>query len=316
MLHTQFIQKLEKNYDSVFNYTGGQPNLRMVTSLAAQYTYVNRDYSGLEHQAMMDRMISGESMFSIFHTYRGNSDVLYKIAAHLLLRGNAEELVFELKKKDAILAECGFRSSPYRLVGAFFVKDTAHGVRAKKLYDEMHKLQPVLTRKSDFPLAVVLTLNNNDGIALRAETINRYFHKLLELGFGAGDTLQTLAQILTIFDVRYNEELVHCVTQLKRELVNRGVQVKTIHYPYIGMLALTNTNLQLVEETIELEKQLQQSKATKTVEELALVMAIQHVVRNYQNKQSALDPTNATNWLELFQFSEFFLYISVDVVNG
>ena len=315
-MHTQFIQKLEKNYDNVFNYTGGQPGLRMVTSLAAQYTYVDRTYSGLEHQAMMDRMTSGESMFSIFHTYSGNSNLLYKIAAHLLLRGNAEEHVIDLKKKDAILAECGFRPSPYRIVSAFFVKDTAHGVRAKRLYDEMNKFHPILTKKSDFPLAILLTANNDDSIALRAETMNRYFQKLRELGFRLGDALQTLTQILTVFDVHYNEELAHYVAQLKTELENRGVSVKRVHYPYIGMLALTATKLELIEEIVKLEKQLQHSKATKGVRELALVLAIQKLVRDYQAVQHAVDSTTFTGWLELFQFSDFFLYISIDIANG
>ena len=315
-MHTQFIQSLEKNYDNVFNYTGGQPSLRMVTSLAAQYTYVNRTYSGLEHQAMMDRMTSGESMFSIFHTYRGNSNLLYKIAAHLLLRGNVEEHVIELKKKDEILAECSFRSSPYRLVSAFFVKDTAHGVRAKKLYDEMNKFHPILTRKSDFPFAILLTANNDDSIALRAETMNRYFHKLRELGFSLGDALQTLTQILALFDVHYNEELAYYVAQLKTELENRGVHVKRVHYPYIGMLALTATKLQLIEEIVKLEKQLQHSKVTRGVRELALVLAIQYLVRDYQDAQHAVNSTTFTSWLELFQFSDFFLYLSFDIANG
>ena len=92
MLHTQFIQKLEKNYDNVFNYTGGNPSLRMVTSLAAQYTYVNRTYSGLEHQAMMDRIKSNESMFSIFHKYSGNSNLLYKITSGLVFNLSIETL--------------------------------------------------------------------------------------------------------------------------------------------------------------------------------------------------------------------------------
>lgn len=315
-MHTQFIQKLEKNYDYVFNYTGGQSGLRLVTSLAAQYTYVNRSYSGLEHQAMMDRMISDEPIFSVFHTYKGHHNLLCKIAAHLLLIGNVEEHVAELKKKDTILAECGFRTSPYRLVSAFFVKDTAHGIRAKKLYDEMNKFHPILTRKSDFPFAILLTANNDDSIALRAETMNRYFHKLRELGFSLGDALQTLTQILTLFDVHYNEELALYVAQLKTELENRGVHVKRVHYPYIGMLALTATKLQLIEEIVELEKQLQHSKATKGARELALVLAIQYLVRDYQDAQHAVHSTTSTGWLELFQFSDFFLYISFDIASG
>lgn len=55
--------------------------------------------------------------------------------------------------------------------------------------------------------------------------------------------LQTLTQILTFFDVHYNEELALYVAQLKTELENRGVHVKRVHYPYISMLALTATKL-------------------------------------------------------------------------
>ena len=292
------------------------PSLRMVTSLAAQYAYIDRTYSGLEHQAMMERMTSGESIFSIFHTYSGNSNLLYKIATHLLLRRNVEECVIDLKKNDTILAECGFRPSPYRLVSAFFVKDTAHGVRAKKLYDEMNKFHPILTRKSDFPCAILLTANNDGSIVLRAETMNRYFHRLRELGFSLGDALQTLTQILTLFDVHYNEELAHYVALLKTELENRGVHVKRVHYPYIGMLALTATKLQLIEEIVKLEKQLQHSKATKGVRELALVLAIQYLVRDYQDAQHVVNSITFTSWLELFQFSDFFLYLSFDIANG
>ena len=49
------------------------------------------------------------------------------------------------------------------------------------------------------------------------------------------------------------------------------------------MLALTATKLQLIEEIVKLEKQLQHSKATKGVRELALVLAIQYLVRDYQD---------------------------------
>ena len=104
--------------------------------------------------------------------------------------------------------------------------------------------------------------------------------------------------------------------QLKIELENRGVHVKRVHYPYIGMLALTATKLQLIEEIVKLEKQLQHSKATKGVRELALVLAIQYLVRDYQDAQHAVNSTTFTSWLELFQFSEFFLYISFDIANG
>lgn len=96
---TQFIQMLEENYTQVFNYTGGHPDLRIVASLAAQYTYAGRIYSGVEHQAVMDKMISGKAPFCVFRPCSRNIGLLYKVAASLLLQGNIEERCFASRRE-------------------------------------------------------------------------------------------------------------------------------------------------------------------------------------------------------------------------
>lgn len=63
----------------------------------------------------------------------------------------------------------------------------------------MNKFHPILTRKSDFPFAILLTANNDDSISLRAETMNRYFHKLRELGFSLGDALTNFNTNFNVF---------------------------------------------------------------------------------------------------------------------
>ncbi|MFF5996358.1 DUF4003 family protein [Lysinibacillus sp. KU-BSD001] len=314
-MYTHFIQKLETNYDKVFNYTGGQPDLQIVISLAAQYTYAGRTYSGLEHQAIIDQLACNESI-NVFSTYGSDIRLQYKIAADLVLKGNVKEHLAQLNKNDRLLAECGFSRSLYRMVSAFFVKDVAHGMRAKKLYDEMNKYHPMLTRKSDFPFAILLTANNTESASAHAQTMNHYFKSLRERGFKLSDALQSLTQILMFFDVHEHKELVDYVAQLKIEFEHRGVQVKKIHYPFIGLLALTATDLQLVEEIVKLEQQLRSSRVTNGVKELGLIIAIQKLVFDYAEVQQAIHTTQMTSWADLLQFSDGLLYFSFHFIDG
>lgn len=313
---TQFIQMLEQNYTKVFNYTGGHPDLRIVASLAAQYTYAGRTYSGVEHQTVMDKMTSGEPKFRVFRPCSNNMGLLYKVAANLVLQGNMEENTKVVEERDTLLGERGFVRSPYRVISSFFVKDKAHADRAKRLYDEMNKHHPILTRKSDFPLAVLVTAAEDDSIVLRAQTMHDYFSALRTSGYKAGDSLQTLTQILTLYDAHFHKELADYVTQLKIELENKGIHIKRLHYPFIGILALAAADVQVVEEIVILEGQLRKTKALKAVKELALIIAIQKLVRDYGDVQEVIDPPRFAIWQEVIGLGDFFLYLPTGVADG
>jgi hypothetical protein len=313
---TQFIQLLESNYTKVFNYTGGHPDLRIVASLAAQYTYVGRTYSGVEHQAVMDKMTSGDLQFHVFRPCSKNIGLLYRVAANLLLQGNIEEGAFKVEEGDALLGESGFSRSPYRVISSFLVKDKAHAERAKGLYDEMNKHHPILTRKSDFPLAVLLTAADEDNIVLRAQTMHDYFDVLRTKGFKAGDSLQTLTQILSLYDAHFHKELSEYVVQLKIELENRGIDIKRLHYPFIGILALAAADLQVVEKIVLFEEQLLKKKALKAVKELALIIAIQKLIRDNNEAQKIIEPPRFTIWQEVLELGDFFLYLPAGAADG
>lgn len=312
---TEFIQMLERNYMKVFNYTGGHPDLRIVASLAAQYTYTGRTYSGVEHQAVMDQMTSGEPPFRVFRPCTNNTGLLYKVAANLLLQGNIEEYALEVEEKDALLDAYGFARSPYRVISSFLVKDKAHADRAKRLFEEMNKHHPILTRKSDFPLAVLVTAAEDNNIALRAQTMYDYFGALRAQKFKAGDSLQTLTQLLTLYDAHFHTELVEYVVQLKIELENRGIHIKRLHYPFIGILTLAAADLQVVEEVVKFEEQLRKTKALKAVKELALVIAIQKIMRD-EDVQKIMDFPRLTIWQDVLELGDFFLYLPTGVTEG
>lgn len=312
-MHTQFITALEANYERVFNYTGGHPDLRIVALIAAQYTFAGKIYSGVTQQKIIDEMREADGLASLRSF--GNSTMLsYKMACYFDFNDRPfQEQVGELEKKEEILAQCGFKKSPYRTASALFIEDTAHGVRAKKLYDAMHKQHPILTRTSDFPLAVLLTLKNEGNIELRAQTMKQYFISLREKGFKMSDFLQALTQLLTLFDVNYREELVHYVVKLQTVLQEQGVKIKRMHYPYIGLLALTATDMEMIKAVTKLEQQLRETKALKQAKELALVFAIQKLVQDYVEAQDAVLTTQFAHWSDLFQFGDFFLYLDPNV---
>ena len=315
-MHAQFIQMLERNYTNVFNYTGGQPSLRLVASLAAQYTFADRMYSGVEHQAVMDRIESKDPLFRVFRPCRKNIGLYYKVAAYLALQGSMEECALKVEEKDALLGEHGFARSPYRVVSTFFLNDKVHAGRAKRLYDEMNKLHPILTRKSDIPLTVLVAASGDENIPLRARTMHDYFEALRKRGFKAGDSLQTLAQILTMYDIHFHMELAEYVIQLKIELENKGIHIKKLHYPFIGILALSAADVQVVGEVAFLEGLLRETTALRRVKELALIVAIQKLVRDYTEIQEAIDTTSAIHWEEIFEMGEFFLSFPSGIPDG
>ena len=312
---TEFIQLLERNYMKVFNYTGGHPDLWIVASLATQYTYTGRTYSGVEHQAVIDQMMSGEPPFRVFRPCTNNTGLLYKVAANLLLQRNIEEYALEVEEKDALLGAYGFARSPYRVISSFLVKDKAHADRAKRLFDEMNKLHPILTRKSDFPLAVLVTATGDDNIALRAQTMHDYFGALRTRKFKTGDSLQTLTQLLTLYDANFHPELAEYVVQLKIELEKRGIHIKRLHYPFIGILALAAADLQVVGDVVTLEEQLRKTKALKAVKELALIIAIQKIVRA-EDVQKIMDLPRLTIWQDVLELGDLFLYLPTGVTEG
>lgn len=312
-MHTDFLNQLEANYTRVFNYTGGHPDLRVVTLIAAQYTFANKVYSGVEQQAIIDRLDAGNSFLDL-RAFGGSLTFTYKIAGQLLLSNQPiEERLMMLKEQERILAACGFRKSPYRIAGAFFIEDTAHAIRAKNLYDAMHKHHPILTRKSDLPFAVFLTIKDETSAVLRAQTMHDYFVKLRTEGFKVSDSLQTLTQLLTLFDVQYREDLAYYVIKLRDALVEQGIKLKKMHYPYISLLALTATDLKMVQKIVVLEEQLRQTKALKHVQELALIFAIQKLIRDYSEAQNVIQNAQIGHWSDLLEFSDLFMFLDLSM---
>lgn len=304
-LNAAFIRHLESNYIKVFNYTGGAPGLGVVVSLAAQYTYAEANYSGVGHQEVMDRIKHCD--VRIMRLFGGRTGLKLKLTSYLLLNGNVEEALVRLKKNDALLHECKFARSPYRLVSALFVEDTAHAKRALALHKAMNKHHPILTTKSDLPFAILLTAGNTEDVNIRAKTMHTYYDRLKASGFKMGDSLQSLTQLVTLYSPNFEEEFAQYVVKLKEAIEQRGIKVKRVHYPFIGILALTATNTTLIETIISLHKRLLALEMFKGVEEYALVVAIQKLVKDYIAVKNLININSLGRWSDILDLSEFIM---------
>lgn len=254
----QFVKAFQDNYQRVFNYIGGGGGVEQhfYMSLASKYTLANKQYSGVQLQKIVDQL-QKEGLFRL------ESTVVYKLAAQLFHETNITNTILRLNVNDQLLNDVKFRKSSFRTIGALFLKDDEHAKRAKQLFNAMNRNQRILTSKEDIPYVVYLTANKEAEIKIQSETIYQYYNGLKAMGFLRGNHLQALAQIMTIYDAEFNGTFMYYVVQLKEELIKRSIKVKKIHYPYLGLLALTATNETKVNEIVTIHNLLMELKIFK-----------------------------------------------------
>ena len=305
MSNQSFIKAFQDNYNRVFNYTGGQDNQQMI-SLACKYTLAQKQFSGVALQKIIEQ-VQGANVLSV----RLESNTSYKLAFHLLQQDDIYEEIQRLATNDEILGNVNFKKSPYRILGALFLQqnDLEHAQRAKELFIEMNKKQRILTSKEDIPYAVFLTTDSGVNPNEQADTIMKYYSSLRNHQFTMGNHLQALAKIMTVYSSDYNKILLQYVVKLREGLQERGIKVKKLHYPYLGVLALAATNDSKMDEITALHHQLLEQKPFKNAKDYALMVAIQKVVQDLLEVNNLIDMTPLTNVLGLFDIVDFILDI-------
>lgn len=315
---SDFLEHLEMNYTKVFNYTGGHPNIETCVSIATQYTLAGKDYSGVELQKIMDVIIDKQPCYSPFWVFRTNAALLPKVSSYLLLSSNMEAELQKARKGEELLEVGGFKKSAYRSLASFFIEDTAHVVRVKTLHQQLKKRQPFLTRSSDLPYLVLLTRAGEGDEYERAKSIQTYYRTLQKLDFKIGDSLQALAQLLTLYKVTYVEELALYVQQLKKEFEKRGLKMKRKYYPYLGVLAICATDTEQVEQIMQLVHALEQSQPLKSVKDLSFMIAVQKFMQEHA-LHSIEDATITSSHIQdewLYVFIDLFFYFPSMALDG
>lgn len=314
-METEFPITFQKNYERTVNYFGSDNSKNLLMSLACKYTLENKQFSGVALQKVVDEI---EKSTNEFLPIRNNGVVNYYIAARILFEQNEEEYFKQLLEKDAVLKQAGFKKTPFRIVGAMFLqKDMLlHANRSKLLFDQMNRKQRFLTSNEDIPHVVLLSEDSAHNPALQVDTIYRYYQDLKRQGFIMGNHLQSLAQIMTMYSEEYNEVLLQYVVQLQKELQKRKIKVRRIHYPYLGILALTATNDTKVDEIVQLYEALLEQKAFRMAKEYALIVAIQKIVKELTELQNIIGVSSITKLEYLFFTADLIVDIITSVPGG
>ncbi|WP_140422959.1 DUF4003 family protein [Ureibacillus sinduriensis] len=314
MKDDQFIKAFIDNYNRIFNYTGGQ-DLQLMLSLASKYTLAKRQFSGVALEKVLERIRNkGKNSLPVQLELRTG----YKLAYHLLWHEDMEKEVQNIIVKDGMLNQARFKKSAHRIIGALFLQQNQleHAQRAKRLFDEMNRNQRILTSKEDIPYAVFLTTDSNEQPKKQADTILKYYNDLRSNHFTMGNHLQALAQIMTVYSSDYNKLLLQYVVKLREELLERGVKVRKLHYPYLGVLALAATEESKMDEISSLYHHLIKEKIFNNGKDYALIVAIQKIVKDALEVQNLIDITSLTNIIELFDLVEFVLDIGPVFPSG
>lgn len=299
-----FINTLNRNYSAIFNFTGGLDSQEAVMSIALQYTMANKMYNGLQQEEMMKKINAGRRFASVVNSYSKERILLEKVAAKIVAQGEVDSAIKELHLKQELLVANGFKNDYYCLLAASYLQDELHAQRAITFYEEMKKQQRFLTRRSDYPIAVLLTRNGEANLKAHVQTIYQYYNALKEQGFKMGDELQTLAQILTFYKVSYVDAIPQYVAHLRKELEIRNMKIRKNLYPSLGLLAITGADTQRVEQVVLLQEELSKTKNLKYISHMAFVIAVQKVLHDYKEVNESLTTSQSFDWMDLFIYSD------------
>lgn len=315
MNNEQFIKAFQDNYNRLFNYTGGH-DIKLMISIAGKYTLAQKQFSGVVLQKIIEEtQDGGEKALPV----RLEFSTSYKLAFHLMQQVDRDKELNRIIANDQALGQVHFKKTTKRIIGALFLDPSnclEHAKRAKQLFDEMNRNQRFLTSKEDIPYAVFLTANQDVRPKVQADTIIKYYRNLRSNKFTMGNHLQALAQIMTVYSEDYNKILLEYVVKLREGLIEQGVNVKKLHYPYLGVLALAATDGEKMNEIVLLHNQLIEQKVFKNAKDYALVIAIQKIVQELVEVNNLIDITALTSILNIFDIADFILDLGPNIPTG
>ena len=307
----QFVKQFTQTHDHVYNYFGEATDRTM--QLAAAYTLANKPFSGLALQQKFDELnslLTGN--MDTFYTFRTNV-VDMNLAAQFIIGSEGKTELSSYEQRLKRLIDAGFPKKTSTVAAAYFLTDDEnHAKRAFTLHKEMKKYHPILTGADDIPISVFITQNEELNSIDIAKLMNTYYTELKQQ-FKQGEALQLLSQLLVLFKPTYDANLVPYVNQLKVELEKRIIRVTKSFYHLIGILAISTTNTEILNEVCELYAQLIKTKLLKYNKDIAMQIAIQKTIQNKENEIQATVFRDGVMWGSLLELIQIFHLMPINI---
>lgn len=272
-------QEVETTYDKVKSLAGWSVDKNVVLAITSFYVTAGREFNAVDFNCAMEALKAKAGWFS---PLRGN--LLPMMAAFLTQAGpSINDEVDRLMEKQRVLKQAGFRNTIHSYLAALLMDNepsryAEEADRAKRLYDAMKKKHFFLTSDDDYAYAMLLGKSDEDP-DMHAEAMRTYYDALRAKGFKSGNELQWMSQVMTYMDIQFEQKRVDRATELF-DAFRRDLKAKPVHYPMIGFLAAFEVQDKKIEEIIILTEQLERSKRFKWNREMALSVAIGHVMHH------------------------------------
>lgn len=180
------------------------------------------------------------------------------------------------------------------------------------VYKGMKAEHLFLTSSSDYPLAVLLAKTEGSVDEL-IKNIELFYKKLNENGFRKGNDLQFLSHILSLNHETEANLLVERCTRLFDSFKQSGSKLKPMHYPAVGLLALSDDGEREIETIRQIVNELNSEKGFKWYKDLNFIMAV-HLFMSEKMKDSSLLETGIYTTLETLIQAQQAAMIAVVVV--
>ena len=320
-----FITLLQQNYDTMSLFFNAEMTPAIKIPLAVHYTFSRETFNGPQFEAQMkklQRKVVKQSLVEFFSTASNKSALSYKVSAHLLLHEQTNEELNRLAQNEAYLESAGFESSSYQSIAAIFLVDAAHAKRAKILHKEMKKQHHFLTGKDDIPYAVLLTQKQANA-RLQAQTMRCYYDELLAQNFKRGDSLQAMSQLLTLYHADFEPIVIDYVRAICTYLKRENIKIRRKFYPFVAMLALAQANEDVLNDIIQMNKELMALRMFSVEPSFAFLTATQFVLQQRIEKQALQQFGDSLLFLQALNMNDFlqdakitFAFNIFDFLNG
>ncbi|MDQ0300588.1 hypothetical protein J2S78_003056 [Salibacterium salarium] len=172
------------------------------------------------------------------------------------------------------------------------IQETAE--KAMILYEKMKKEHPFITGASDYPLAVLLAMEEKNDMI---ERIENYYEALDKQGFKKGNELQFLSHILSLGSGENPQLFIQRAVEVSDAFKEAGIKSKPMYYPMIGMLALLPTDLFDMHDIQTMYEKLTNMKHFKWSKDMNVLIAGSFFV-NEKLEHSGLTETSLYTTLE------------------
>lgn len=267
----------QENFEILRKSSGKWVDKQLVMMTAAQCAAKGKRINESDFKHVIDKVKKSSSAFSPLRT------VAFSISGLIYTKTNHyDDEIDILHRNYQELKNIGFRTSLHTYMAATLVEKDTDVNKLKSIYDEMKKYHPFLTSSDDYTAAVIIA-KQPERVSDLVERAERYYNALNEKGLSKGNDLQLLANML-VMNGDYSQELTRNVIQTKEAFEKNHYKIRKIHYPSLGIIALSNgTN-----KAVKLVQDLTAMKIFKWYKDMALTIASLFLSQDYADAPAGL----------------------------